>query len=163
MASAYRWIASTERIGDGLCNDQLITKVSCFAFILQFIMFALQLMQHDVFMQHHWVNTVNWQIDKVNHVHNTLQTLYYFGEKHHGGWGLLNVKRGVGLFTHYFMLWLFWRETQWGLGASQCEMRGRALHALFLSFAYPYNNCSYRHGFTNVKSYITIVILILRS
>jgi hypothetical protein len=26
--------------------------------------------------------------------------LFFFGEKHHGGWGLLNVRRGVGLFTH---------------------------------------------------------------
>ena len=33
-------------------------------------------------------------------MHNTLQTLVYLGEKHHGGWGLLNVKRGVGLFTN---------------------------------------------------------------
>jgi hypothetical protein len=33
-------------------------------------------------------------------VHNTLKQINYFGEKHHGGWGLLNVKRGVGLFTH---------------------------------------------------------------
>jgi hypothetical protein len=89
--------------------------------------------------------------------------VFFFGEKHHGGWGLLNVKRGVGLFAHYFMLWLCWRETQWGLGASQCEMRVRVLHALFLSFVYPYNKCSYRPGFTNVKSCITIVKFILRS
>ena len=36
----------------------------------------------------------------MQHVPNTLHAPYDFGGKHHVGWGLPNVKRGVGLFTH---------------------------------------------------------------
>ena len=57
---------------------------------------------------------------------------HYFGGKHHGGWGLPTVKRGVGLFTHVFCVLIFVRiEAPWRVGASQCEERGGALRALF--------------------------------